>query len=69
MKMNIRDRISARLEKILDVDDALTVGGIVMIGVGIWFFNWRVALIIMGTMCFSLGVLGARLRRRHGQNS
>jgi len=46
------------------VDDVLTVGGIVMIGTGIWFIYWPAALIAMGLLFASLGILGSRLRRR-----
>ena len=65
----LRERISGYLKRVSDIDDALTAGGVAMIGVGIWFIYWQVALIVMGVMCFSLGMLGARMRRRHGKNS
>jgi len=57
------------LKKIFDIEDMLTVGGIGMVGAGIWFIYWPAALIIVGIFCASLGVMGSRLRRLHGNNS
>jgi len=57
----------AALKRLIDIDDVLTVGGVGMIGAGIWFIYWPAALIVMGLLCLSLGVLGARLRRRDGR--
>ena len=53
----------------LDIDDILTVAGIGMIGAGIWFIYWPASLIVMGLLCFTLGVLGSRMRRHSGKNS
>ena len=40
-----------------DLDDILTVGGVGMIGIGIWFIYWPAALIVAGVFCVSLGIL------------
>ena len=47
----------------IDWDDLLAVGGIAMIGIGIWFIYWPAALITMGLLFASLGILGGKLRR------
>jgi len=50
--------------KNIDLDDVLTIGGIAMIGTGIGFIYWPAALITMGLLFASLGILGSKLRRR-----
>lgn len=40
----------------------MALAGLVMVGVGLWFVYWPLALIVPGAGLLALGVLGARNR-------
>lgn len=40
--------------------DGLALVGLAMVGVGLWFVDWRAALVVVGAALVALGVLGAR---------
>lgn len=44
----------------MDRWDGLALVGLVMVGVGLWFVYWPLALIVPGAGLVGLGVMGAR---------
>jgi hypothetical protein len=48
----------------MDRWDVVALAGLVMVGVGLWFVYWPLALIVPGLVLAALGVLGARNSRR-----
>lgn len=44
----------------MDRWDGLALVGLVMVGAGLWFVYWPLALIVPGAGLVALGVLGAR---------
>lgn len=44
----------------MDRWDGLALVGLVMVGVGLWFVYWPLALIVPGVALVGLGVMGAR---------
>lgn len=57
------------MKKLIDIDDVLVVLGVGLVSWGIWMIYRPAALIAVGLMCLSLGLLGSRLRRRRGKDS
>ena len=39
----------------IDIKDIFFFMGLVMVGVGIWFFDWRISLIVIGAIILILG--------------
>jgi hypothetical protein len=48
----------------IDIKDIFFFMGLVMIGVGIWFFDWRISLIVIGAILSALGFMGLLKRGR-----
>lgn len=44
----------------MDRWDGLAGVGLVMVGVGLWFIYWPLALIVPGALLVIVGVMGAR---------
>jgi CHASE2 domain-containing sensor protein len=44
----------------MDRWDGIALVGLVMVGVGLWFVYWPLALIVPGAALVGLGVVGAR---------
>lgn len=43
----------------IDAADALIGLGIVLLAVGLWFYDWRTALIVCGVIILIVGLVGA----------
>lgn len=43
----------------MDRWDAVALVGLGMVGVGLWFVDWRLALVVVGVALMGLGVMGA----------
>lgn len=43
----------------LDARDFLVIIGMVMLMTGIWFYDWRLALVVIGALLILLGLIGA----------
>lgn len=43
----------------VDGRDVLVLLGIVLVGTGLWYFDWRIALITVGVVLAALGLIGA----------
>jgi len=52
----------------VDMDDVLVLVGLGLLGYGIWMIYPPAALIAIGLVSCSLGVMGSRMRRRNGKN-
>ena len=44
----------------MDRWDVMALAGVVLVGVGLWFVYWPLALIVPGVLLIALGVAGAR---------
>lgn len=38
------------------IEDLLVFCGLCLMGTGLWFFDWRVSLLVVGVLSFGLGV-------------
>lgn len=46
----------------IDIRDVLAIGGLALIGVGLWQFSWPLALIAVGICLLTLAVVSSRKR-------
>lgn len=53
----------------MDRWDGLALVGLGMVGVGLGFYDWRVALVVVGVALVGLGVMGARNGGGRGRGS
>jgi hypothetical protein len=63
------NRVGSFLKRSIDIDDILVVLGMAGIFTGIWMMHRPAALIVTGLFSFVMGIMGSRMRRRHGKNS
>lgn len=43
--------------------DLVALVGVVLVGVGISFYDWRAALVVVGSLLVALAIYGARTNR------
>jgi hypothetical protein len=56
-----RKQWSSGVKVDVDVYDGIAIGGLVLLGIGLWWHDPVVALIVLGALLLSIGVaLGAR---------
>jgi len=54
------------IASIFDLQDALCFGGLTMVGVGLWYWDFRVSLVVVGVilMVIGRGVLIVRVGKK-----